>query len=104
LRREARKFLRYFVWKITILRQKIIFFSILGGGGGRASGSPPLDRPWSYILVYCHGKVETLSLTILSQNISKITATILWITQSRINIPVVSFGTDYIIFASLASD
>jgi hypothetical protein len=31
LRREARKFLRYFVWKITILRQKIIFFPILGG-------------------------------------------------------------------------
>jgi hypothetical protein len=31
LPREARKFLRYFVWKITILRQKIIFFSILGG-------------------------------------------------------------------------
>jgi hypothetical protein len=26
LPREARKFLRYFVWKITILRQKIIFF------------------------------------------------------------------------------
>ena len=25
-RREARKFLGYFVWKITILRQKIIFF------------------------------------------------------------------------------
>jgi hypothetical protein len=122
--------LRYFVWKITILRQKILFFPIAEGGakifevfrvknhdfttknhiffnfrgGGRASGSPPLDRPWSYILVYCHGKVETLSLTILSQNISKITATILWITQSRINIPVVSFGTDYIIFASLASD
>jgi hypothetical protein len=31
LRREARKFLGYFVWKITILRQKIIFFPILGG-------------------------------------------------------------------------
>jgi hypothetical protein len=26
LLREARKFLGYFVWKITILRQKIIFF------------------------------------------------------------------------------
>ena len=35
-RREARKFLRYFVWKITILRKKIIFFPILGGRG----------RPW----------------------------------------------------------
>ena len=31
LRREARKFLGYFVWKITILRQKMIFFPILGG-------------------------------------------------------------------------
>jgi hypothetical protein len=38
-RREARKFLGYFVWKITILRQKILFFSILGG---RAPGAPPL--------------------------------------------------------------
>ena len=28
LRREARKFLGYFVWKITILCQKIIFFPI----------------------------------------------------------------------------
>ena len=34
LRREARKFLGYFVWEITILRHKIIFFPILGGGGG----------------------------------------------------------------------
>ena len=40
LPREARKFLRYFVWKITILRQKIMFFPILGGGG-RAPGAPP---------------------------------------------------------------
>jgi hypothetical protein len=31
LRREARKFLGYFVWKITILRKKIIFFLILEG-------------------------------------------------------------------------
>jgi hypothetical protein len=29
-RREARTFLGYFLWKITILRQKIIFFPILG--------------------------------------------------------------------------
>jgi hypothetical protein len=42
LRREARKFLGYFVWKITILRQKIIFFPILGG---RAGWAPPLDPP-----------------------------------------------------------
>jgi hypothetical protein len=32
LRRETRKFLGYFVWKITILRQKIIFFPIAEGG------------------------------------------------------------------------
>ena len=32
LPREARKFLGYFVWKITILRQKIIFFPIAEGG------------------------------------------------------------------------
>jgi hypothetical protein len=32
LRREARKCLGYFVWKITILRQKIIFFPIAEGG------------------------------------------------------------------------
>ena len=32
LRREALTFLGYFVWKITILRQKIIFFPIAEGG------------------------------------------------------------------------
>ena len=42
LRREARKFLGYFVWKITILRHKIIFFLILGGGGEGARGVHPL--------------------------------------------------------------
>ena len=31
-RREARKFLGYFVWKITILRQKIVLFPIAEGG------------------------------------------------------------------------
>jgi hypothetical protein len=31
-RREARKFWGYFVWKITILRQKILFFPIAEGG------------------------------------------------------------------------
>jgi hypothetical protein len=34
--------LGYFVWKITILRQKIIFFPILGGAPGTP---PPLDPP-----------------------------------------------------------
>ena len=31
LRREVRKFLGYFVWKITILHQKIIFSNFRGG-------------------------------------------------------------------------
>ena len=45
LPREARKFLRYFVWKITILRQKIIFFPILGGGGRAGCAPLPWIRP-----------------------------------------------------------
>ena len=40
LQREAWQFLEYFVWKITVLRQKIIFFPILGGGAS------PWIRPW----------------------------------------------------------
>ena len=44
-RREARKILGYFVWKITILCQKILFFQILGGGGGGAPNARPLDPP-----------------------------------------------------------
>jgi hypothetical protein len=43
LPREARKCLRYFVWKITILRQKIIFFSNFRGGARRVRA--PLDPP-----------------------------------------------------------
>ena len=45
LRREARKFLGYFVGKITILRQKIIFFPILGGSRAGCAPPPPLDPP-----------------------------------------------------------
>jgi hypothetical protein len=41
LRREARNYLGYFVWKFTILRQQIIFFPILGG----ALRPPPWIRP-----------------------------------------------------------
>ena len=51
LRREARKFLGYFVWKITILRKQIIFFPILGGGARRVR--PPLDPP----LIWTNGWV-----------------------------------------------
>ena len=44
LRRETRKLLGYFLWKITILRQKSIFFPILEGA--RAGCVPlPLDPP-----------------------------------------------------------
>jgi hypothetical protein len=40
--REARKSWGYFVWKNTILRQKIIFFSNFRGGGW---ARPPLNPP-----------------------------------------------------------
>ena len=76
-RREARIFLRYFVSKITILRQKIIFFPLAEGGAkfvgvfrvenhdftpnnlfppiffGGGGGRPPLDPPllWMNILL-----------------------------------------------------
>jgi hypothetical protein len=41
-RREAQNFLGYFVWKIMILSQKIIFFSNFRGGGClRTPGAPP---------------------------------------------------------------
>ena len=43
LRREPRKLLGYFVWKITILRQKIIFFPNFRGGA--APGAPPPPPP-----------------------------------------------------------
>ena len=39
--------LGYFVWKITILLKKIIFFPILGGGG-RIGCTPPWIRPCIY--------------------------------------------------------
>jgi hypothetical protein len=53
LQREARKILGYFVWKITILRQKIIFFPILGG---RAPGAPPLDPPLKMATSFSGGR------------------------------------------------
>ena len=39
---HLKKFVGYFVWKITILRQTIIFFSNFKGGG---RVRPPLDPP-----------------------------------------------------------
>jgi hypothetical protein len=49
LRREARNILGYFVWKITILRQQIIFFTILGGGGRRVRPLPPGFAPADHV-------------------------------------------------------
>jgi hypothetical protein len=59
LRREARKFLGYFVWKITILRQKIIFFQILGGA--RAGCAPLWIRPL-YCMLYPRTKGPVMGL------------------------------------------
>ena len=39
------KILGYFVWKITILRQKIIFFSNFRGGARRVRPPPPESAP-----------------------------------------------------------
>ena len=47
LRREARKMLGYFVWKITILRQKINIFSNFRGA------PPPWIRPWDLYISLC---------------------------------------------------
>ena len=47
--REAWKFFGYFVWKIMILCQKIIFFPILGGA--RAGYTPPWIRPCISIII-----------------------------------------------------
>ena len=61
LRRETRTFLGYFVWKIAILRQKIIFFQKkIGGGGGGAHLDPPL------LLILVHS--EYLFVVRLSQS------------------------------------
>jgi hypothetical protein len=57
--REARTFLRYFVWKITILRQKFIFFSNFRGA--RAPGAPPpWIRPCSLLLTVKSTHAATL--------------------------------------------
>jgi hypothetical protein len=55
--REVRNLLGYFVWKITILRQKIIFFPILGG-------ARPLDPPLRLNIIseVAHKKCKRLKL------------------------------------------
>ena len=45
LRREARKMLGYFVWKITILRPKNLFFFNFRGGGRVPGAAPPPPPP-----------------------------------------------------------
>ena len=57
------KFLGYFVWKITILRKKIIFFPILGG---RVPGAPPpLDPPLHAYNISTHNSSTIIFLYIL---------------------------------------
>jgi hypothetical protein len=51
LRREARTFLGYFVWKITILHQKIIFFPILGETRTVCAPPPGSAPGWVFILI-----------------------------------------------------
>ena len=60
LRREAQNLLGYFVWKITILRQKIIFFPILGGGAGCAS---PWIRPCRVLRFSSTNKTDRHDIT-----------------------------------------
>jgi hypothetical protein len=57
-RREARKLFGYFVWKITILRNKIIFFSNFRG---HATGAPPppLIRSWYVPMCRCEHRLCT---------------------------------------------
>ena len=94
LRREARKFLGYFVWKITILRQKIIFFqlrrearkfvgyfvwkiTILRQRGGGRRVRPPLDPPLYWFTCY----LAIYSLTMVSDH-SKFTPSMIHISSS----------------------
>jgi hypothetical protein len=98
-RREAQNFLGYFVWKITILHQKIFFFPIAEGGakifgvfrvrnhdftptnhifsnfrGGRAPGAPPSGSAPAIDTLQHH----SLSLTSSALDYS-ITSTLLYI-------------------------
>ena len=54
-------FLGYFVWKITILRQKIIFFPILGGGTRRVL--PPGSAPGNWL---CSTRILLLFCTAIT--------------------------------------
>ena len=70
LPREARKFLRYFVWKITILRQKIIFFPILGGGARRVR--PPWIRPCIPYVHFCITKPLQTNIFALTKHVHRL--------------------------------
>ena len=77
-RREARKLLGYFVWKITILRKNIIFFPILGGGRAPGAAPPPLDPPLSCIYIWEYSKwhcsyLKQIQIHILRKVLSVIT-------------------------------
>ena len=52
LRREARKFLGYFVWKIAILRQKNHIFSNFRGGARRVRPLPGSAPDVNTIILY----------------------------------------------------
>jgi hypothetical protein len=58
-RRETRKCVGYFVWKITILRQKIIFFPILG------VRPPPANGITEILLKAALNIITSLSLDII---------------------------------------
>ena len=58
---EARNFLGYLVWKITILRQKIIFFPILGGA---RPGSAPV-----IVFDIIHFDISEANMTLTNKNV-----------------------------------
>ena len=63
-RREARTFLGYFVWKITILRQKMIFFPILGC-------TPPWIRLCGRIKLVVRTQTLPLIFSLYNRNTTK---------------------------------
>ena len=71
LKNIARKLLGYFVWKITILRQQILFFPILGGGGRRIPPPPP-PRPGSAPAMLCRIMFKILTYKIRTKTIKSI--------------------------------
>jgi hypothetical protein len=91
LPREARKFLRYFVWKITILRQKIIFFSNFRGGARRVRPPPPESAPGIYrlpVIYFWYSEHK-------SRN------TILFVSSYRINLNVWANKTSVLLYKCL---